>query len=121
MAPSSAADEVNLENLARMVSYDFVILQDLVETFLGNTPLLITAMQTGYEQHNQAELVRNAHTLKSTSRLFQMEQFAHQCQALEEAAHAQDWALVATLLQQLEQDYQAIAAALALKLAQLMT
>ncbi len=121
MAHPSAADEVNLEHLAEMVSYDLVTLQDLVETFLGDTPLLIAAMQTGYAQHNQTELVRNAHTLKSSSRLFQMEQFAHQCQALEGAAHAQDWALVATLLQQLEQDYQAIAAALALKLAQLMT
>ncbi|WP_030007248.1 Hpt domain-containing protein [Picosynechococcus sp. NKBG042902] len=120
MASSSAADEVNLEQLAEMVSYDLATLQDLVETFLGDTPLLIAAMQTGYEQHNQAELVRNAHTLKSSSRLFQMEQFARQCQALEGAAHAEDWPRVATLLQQLGQDYQAIAAALTLKLTQLM-
>ncbi|WP_024546014.1 Hpt domain-containing protein [Picosynechococcus sp. NKBG15041c] len=108
----SAADEIDLKGLAELVSYDLEVMRDLVETFLSDTPTLLTAMAVGLAQHSQPEVVRNAHTLKSSSRLFRLEQFAHQCQALETAATAADWALVTALLRRLNQDYQAIAISL---------
>ncbi|MBV5260246.1 Hpt domain-containing protein [Synechococcus moorigangaii CMS01] len=119
MVPHSAADEINLDSLTELVSHDQAVLRDLIETFLSDSPLLIAGMQNAQAKRENRELIRNAHTLKSSSRLFQMEQFACQCQALENAATEQNWALVAELLPQLDQDFQAIAISLTEKLTQL--
>ncbi|MEB3225487.1 MAG: Hpt domain-containing protein [Synechococcus sp.] len=119
MVHYSAADEIDLATLTHMVGNDLTILRELVETFLDDTPQLLTAMDNSLRAENATDLMRHAHTLKSSSRLFQMEQFAHQCQTLEEAAAHQNWVRVIPLFQQLQQDYQAIATVLTTKLTQL--
>ncbi|WP_406191332.1 MULTISPECIES: Hpt domain-containing protein [unclassified Streptomyces] len=67
-------------------TFDAAIVLELIEAFLEDSLQLVHQMQQGI-QNNDAEVVqRAAHTLKSQSKTFGLEQLAPLCQKLETLA-----------------------------------
>jgi HPt (histidine-containing phosphotransfer) domain-containing protein len=116
---SLLASEVTLEDLIEMVGDDAEMIKEVADSFLDDAPRLLQAIQEGLTTKNAELVERSAHTIKSSSRIFRAEQFARQCQTLEDLARADDWSAIESTSCQLFEDYQVIADALNLKLSQL--
>lgn len=113
---SSLAAEVTLDGLITMLGDDPETLLDIVTSFLDDAPNLMQAINQGIETQNLELVERNAHTIKSSSRLFGAEQFAAQCQKLEDSAKHKQWDEVKAIASQLQQNYLLIAQELTQKL-----
>lgn len=116
---SLLASEVTLDELVEMVGDDADMIKEVADSFLDDAPRLIQAIQEGVINQDAELVERSAHTIKSSSRLFRAEQFATQCQMLEDLARSSNWPEILPVSQQLSSDYQVIADALHLKLSQL--
>jgi HPt (histidine-containing phosphotransfer) domain-containing protein len=113
---SSLAAEITLDSLIAMLGDDPEMLLDIVTSFLDDAPNLMQAINKGVENQNLEVVERNAHTIKSSSRLFGAEQFAIQCQNLEDSAKNERWDEVNVIVPQLQQNYLIIAEELTKKL-----
>ncbi|NJN73396.1 MAG: Hpt domain-containing protein [Limnothrix sp. RL_2_0] len=113
---SSLAAEVTFDALIEMLGDHPEILLDIVTSFLDDAPNLMQAISEGIETKNFELVERNAHTIKSSSRLFGAEQFAAQCQILEDSAKNEQWNEVKTIASSLQQNYLLIAQELTHKL-----
>jgi HPt (histidine-containing phosphotransfer) domain-containing protein len=60
-------DELVLSELMASTGDDIGFVQELIETYLADTPAQLAAMTTALEADDAADLVRPAHTLKSSS------------------------------------------------------
>jgi histidine phosphotransfer protein HptB len=72
-----------LQRMYEMIGNDAEVMAELLQSFLEETPLLISQMQTAQKDKNQLALGRAAHTLKSTAYDFGAEDVANLNQALE--------------------------------------
>lgn len=113
---SSIAAEVTFDSLIEMLGNDSEMLLDIVTSFLEDAPNLMQAINEGIETQNFELVELNAHTIKSSSRLFRAEQFASQCQNLEDSAKNEQWDKVKAIAPQLQQNYLLIAQELTQKL-----
>ncbi len=116
---SLLANEICLDDLREIVGDDAEVLRDVLESFLEDSPKLLKAMEQDLASKDLEGIERNAHTLKSSSRLFRAEIFAQQCQALENNAKQGNMAAVVTQVPELCQNFQVVAQVLAAKLEQL--
>lgn len=116
---SSVATEVSLSELIDMVGDDLDTLREIIESFLDDAPNLIQAIADSIQTSDAPLAERSAHTLKSSSRIFQAEQFAKQCQAIEDAAREVNWEQVKPLFLSVQANYQEIAQTLIHKLEQM--
>ncbi|OKH18289.1 Hpt domain-containing protein [[Limnothrix rosea] IAM M-220] len=116
---SRLAAEISLDDLMEIVSDDVEVLKDVLKSFLEDAPKLLQEMQNGLLSQDLETIERNAHTLKSNSRLFRAKIFAEQCQALEDNARQSNWSSVTVQVPKLCQNFQVIARVLTAKLEQL--
>ena len=101
--------EVSLNDLQEIVGDDPEVLKDVIDSFLQDAPKLLKSIQEGTKAKDVKLVERSAHTLKSSSRLFQAENFAVQCQELEELARNADWETIAVEMSQLGQNFRLVA------------
>lgn len=113
---SSLAAEITLDGLIEMLGDDPETLLDIVHSFLDDAPNLMQAIDDGVETRNLEVVERNAHTIKSSSRLFGAEQFAIQCQNLEDSAKNEQWDEIQAIAPQLQKSYLIIAQELTQKI-----
>ncbi len=99
-----------LQNLRDLGGVEF--LTEVVDLFLEDAPTLITSVRDSLERQDTEELRRAAHTLKSNGSTLGALEFAQLCRTVEQ--HARDGRLdgVSQLVDQIEQDYRALQAAL---------
>ncbi len=88
------------------------IIQELIECYLSETPVLCQNMQSAIEQHNPTELRRAAHSLKSCSAALGAMQLSQLCQTLELVALAFDIDQVTALCTEIHAEYVRVEAAL---------
>lgn len=119
MSPeSSIAAEISLEDLIEMVGDETEVLHELINSFLDDSPKILQAIQAGISTQDAELVERSAHTLKSSSRLFRAEQFAMQCQVIEDTARQHHLEQLKPLFIQLQSDYEVITQVLVSKLQQ---
>lgn len=106
---TSFIPEISLNDLMEIVGDDVEALQDIIGSFLHDSPKLLRLLQEGLSSKDGHLIERNAHTLKSSSRLFQAENFALQCQVIEGLARQSDWEAIAVNIAQLEENFQLLA------------
>lgn len=116
---SLLAMEINLDALRDIVGDDVETLKDVLESFLEDSPKLLKGMEQGLISQDLEEIERNAHTLKSSSRLFGAEAFAQQCQVLEDDANQANLSAVTVQVPKLCQNFQVVAQVLKAELDQL--
>jgi HPt (histidine-containing phosphotransfer) domain-containing protein len=63
----AVVDQDVLDELEHSVGDDRAFLRELVETYLDETPTLVTALRSGVAEGNVERTNRAAHTIKSTS------------------------------------------------------
>ena len=61
-------------------------LRDVIETYLEDSPRLITAMRAAFARQDWPELQRLAHSLKSSSGIFGAREMIAHCRSIESAA-----------------------------------
>ncbi|MGB2925055.1 MAG: Hpt domain-containing protein [Limnothrix sp.] len=115
----SLAAEVSLNDLKNMLGDDPEMLIDIVTSFLEDAPKLMQAIQEGFDAQNVELLERSAHTIKSSSRLFCAEQFAVQCQNIEDSAKTEKWDQIKPMVSKLQSNYLIIAQELQTQMAAL--
>jgi HPt (histidine-containing phosphotransfer) domain-containing protein len=97
-------------------SADFL---ELIDCYLSNSLSLVMAIQTAIAENNSVELNRAAHTLKSSSATVGAMTLAQLCKEIE--AIARTGAIIeATLLSQLETEYETVRTALELEQAKIV-
>jgi histidine phosphotransfer protein HptB len=72
-----------LDKMFQMIGSDPVVMVELLESFLDETPLLLQRLRTAMKAGDAAELAMAAHTLKSTARDFGAARLTDYCQDLE--------------------------------------
>ena len=82
----SAIDPSALDRLLDMTGGDLEFLDELVDTYLEDTPVQLDAMRAAVAAGGIEELVRPAHSLKTNSANMGAESLADLCRALEAAA-----------------------------------
>lgn len=105
-------DPAALEKLLELVGGEQALLAELIESFLQDTPPLLTSMRRALEQGDPAQLGMAAHTLKSTSRGFGAVRLSEWCVELEAMGNAGTLDGAAELVTQLEKEYQQVSRAL---------
>ncbi|AFY40527.1 Hpt domain protein [[Leptolyngbya] sp. PCC 7376] len=109
---SLSVSAISLDDLTSIVGDDPDVLRDVVNAFLEDSPKLLDGMKEAFDAKDLEVLERNAHTLKSSSRLFRAEQFATQCQTIEACAKNSDWPVITEEMPKLCQNFEVIAQAL---------
>ena len=97
--------EISLDNLIEIVGDEPEVLKDVLESFLEDAPNLLLSVQEGVLSRDEKLVERSAHTLKSSSRLFQAEEFASQCESLEGSARVSDWTAIAEKTPKLRRNF----------------
>lgn len=118
---SFSTANLSFDDLTAMIGDDLEALQEIVNSYLEDAPRLLEEIQVGWQNDDLELIQRSAHTLKSSSRLFRADEFARQCQALEDYARNGDIDSLAPLIPVSCEFYQAIAATLSHKLTELKT
>ena len=88
-------------------------LGEVIETFLDDAPSLIAGLTASLETGDAEELRRAAHSLKSNGQTFGANDFADICRELEERAKRHELDGAAALVGRIENEYGALADALA--------
>jgi HPt (histidine-containing phosphotransfer) domain-containing protein len=114
----SVIDEAVFQNLKEMVGEDFI--GELIDTFLDESPQLITALQKSLTKKNIETFRRSAHSLKSNSASFGAQTLSTQAKELETLAREKkldsvgdkitllwdEYAKVERVLKKLRHDYE---------------
>ena len=108
-------DHAALDALREMVGGDSAFLAEMIDTFLQDTPGLISDMQTAATLADPDALRRAAHTLKSNSRTFGALRLGDLSQAVEERAAHSQIGDIDELIDLVVEEYPAVVAALKLK------
>ena len=85
---SPAIDEQVLADLLDATGGDRGFLAELIDAFLGDAPDLVGQMRAAVERGSAEDLVRPAHTLKSSSASLGALTLSGHCKALEASARA---------------------------------
>ena len=83
-----ALDEVALAQLVEMVGDDAEFVDELVDTYLAESPLQVAAIRAALGAGSADDIVRPAHTLKSSSQNLGATQVADIARAIEERGRA---------------------------------
>ena len=86
--PDATLDRAALAELLESVGDDREFLVELIETYLGDGPSLLTGMRSGLASADAVEVRRAAHTLKSTSVTLGAARLASMSREIEAAAAA---------------------------------
>ncbi len=81
--PQELVDESRMQDLADSLGDG---LQDVIDSYLEDTPHLIKEIEAAYQRADWAEVQRIAHSLKSSSGIFGAQALVESCRALEIAA-----------------------------------
>ncbi|MER7578130.1 Hpt domain-containing protein [Streptomyces sp. NPDC126514] len=82
-----AAQVMNQQTVVGLVEeLDAAFTLELIETFLQDSPQLVRQIREGIQENDPGAVRRAAHTLKSNSVTFGLEQLAPLCQKLERLA-----------------------------------
>ncbi len=84
VTPRTELDRAALDKLLVLVGGEQALLGELIDSFLEETPTLITALRRGLEEGNPPGIRQAAHTLKSSSRDFGATQLSEWARVLEE-------------------------------------
>ena len=101
--------EISLNGLIELIGDDPDVLRDVIDTFLEDSPKLLETLKAGVDSQDLETVERNAHTLKSSSRLFRAETFATQCQTVEAYAKKSNWSGITAEVPKLCQNFEVIA------------
>ena len=105
-------DRAVLDGLLEMVGGDPNFLAEMIDTFLEEAPGLISDMQTAAAAADVDALRRAAHTLKSNSLTFGAVRLGELRREIEERAAHSQIGDIGELIDLVEQEYPAVAAAL---------
>jgi HPt (histidine-containing phosphotransfer) domain-containing protein len=105
-------DQAALNELMAMVGDDAEFMDELVDTYLNETPDLLAQIRSALGNGSATEVVRPAHTLKGSSASIGAREVEGLSRTIEEAARA-DAAEVLTLADDLEDAYGRLVEALA--------
>ena len=114
-AQSSSLDVLDLQaldSLLNLVGADKISFGELIDSFLDETPTLLTRIREALEYEDKELLQRAAHTLKSSSRDFGATQLSKLCQKLESESKHGKLAGVEELALQIKFEYELVAKAL---------
>jgi len=104
-APVQVLDQAALAALLKVVGGEQALLIELVESFLQETPPLLSQMRRSAANGEAETLRRAAHTLKSSSRDFGAVRLSELCRELEAMGKAGNLAGAADLAAQVETEY----------------
>jgi HPt (histidine-containing phosphotransfer) domain-containing protein len=110
--PDETLDRAALDELLETVGGDREFLVELIETYLGDSPGLLTDLSAGIAAGDAAAVRRAAHTLKSTSATFGATGLATTCREIEAAAAEDDLADLLPRVEGAAVEYEAVAAEL---------
>lgn len=113
-ASADVLDRAALKTLQQVIGGSKEMLNELIDSFLEDTPPLITQMRQAVEQQDAGKLRIAAHTLKSGATDFGAINLADICRQLEKQGQAGTIAEAAPLVQQVEREYKQVQAALVL-------
>jgi len=100
-----------LDGLRELGGDEFV--GELAATFLADAPSLLAALRSSLEAGDAVELKRAAHTLKSNGQTFGAVSFSELCRELEQRAKSGELEGAEELADRIDDEYAALAAALA--------
>jgi HPt (histidine-containing phosphotransfer) domain-containing protein len=112
MSPETRLDQAALETLLALVGGDPLLLAELIDSFLQETPPLLVTLRRSLEESNVTELRRVAHTLKSSSKDFGATRLSECARKLEEIGKAGMLEGAAALVAQVEDEYPQVKVAL---------
>jgi HPt (histidine-containing phosphotransfer) domain-containing protein len=101
-----------LDNLLALVGGDPALLAELIDSFLQETPPLLSALRRCVDAGDATGLRQAAHPLKSTSRDFGATRLSEWARQLEEMGKAGRLDGAAALVAVVEDEYQAVKSAL---------
>ena len=81
-------DQAALDRLLDDIGGESALLVELIDSFLDETPELLASMSDALAQGETAELMRTAHTIKSSGRDFGATALSEMCQKLEHDSKA---------------------------------
>jgi HPt (histidine-containing phosphotransfer) domain-containing protein len=105
-------DPVALERLRELVGGEALLLAELIDSFLEDTPPLLAKLRAALEQKDTAGLRLASHTLKSSSRDFGALKLSELCRNLEARAKAAELEGLEEQVLQVEREYTLVQAAL---------
>lgn len=112
---SSAGDVIDLaviENLRDLGGGDDAFLNELISTYLEETPQLLEKLQLALASSDAGGVRLNAHSLKGSSAEFGAAYLAELCRQTEQAGKDQDLADLPELLTEIEREYRLVDSAL---------
>jgi HPt (histidine-containing phosphotransfer) domain-containing protein len=111
-SPGGAAAVVDRDALLAMVENDFVLLRELVELFMAETPGLIAELRAGLRENNAERVERSAHTLKGAVGNFAGRRAFEAARAVELSGHDGQLDKAAALVPALEDEFSRVCLAL---------
>jgi CheY-like chemotaxis protein len=111
-SPEKRLDRAGLDKLLELVGGNPVLLGELIDSFLQETPPLLLALHRCLEEGNAAGLRQAAHPLKSSSRDFGASQLSELARQLEDMGKAGALDGAAILVAQVEDEYSWVKTAL---------
>jgi HPt (histidine-containing phosphotransfer) domain-containing protein len=105
-------DPQGLDRLLSNLGGEFEYLEELIETFLEDTPGLIQELNDAVENQNIPEVHRLAHSLKSNGADYGADRFADLCKELEMAARSGSLNGASGLAAQITSEYALVEGAL---------
>jgi HPt (histidine-containing phosphotransfer) domain-containing protein len=109
---ADAIDREALDNLLETVGGDQEFLDELIDSFLDDSPQQLAAMQQALSAGNAEELRRAAHSLKSNSANFGAQTLSQMCKELEEIGRNGALDSAAGRVEQILAEYQRVKRAL---------
>ena len=113
MTEPGAIDPKALDDLLEAVGGDQAFLDELIDTYLEDSPNLLSAIESALATGSAEELRRAAHSLKSNSANFGAQNLADLCKDLEESARRNELDGAASRVEQIMAEYQKVKQALA--------
>jgi len=98
-------DASAIESLRELDGEGFLV--EVIDTFLGDAPALVTTLRTTYEEGDAEEVGRTAHILKSNRQIFGARRFSEVCRELEERARSGELDGTAGLIDRIDREYAA--------------
>jgi HPt (histidine-containing phosphotransfer) domain-containing protein len=106
-------DQAALTALLEAVGDDPEFVGELVDSYLGDAPVLLAAMRAAIESGSATDLLRPAHTLKGNSLNLGAQELAEISRSLEQAAKADDLTDAPARLEEAEAEFARVVEALA--------
>ncbi len=91
MGPADKGGAVDWSAALESTGNDPQLLQELIEVFLDEGPMLLRAIRSALENQDAAVLRRSAHTLKGSLRIFGVTQGVELAQEIENRGKQQVW------------------------------